>query len=141
MKQVLAAMASVMVLLTMFACAGMKSFEPDEKYNLDDQLEAVTEIHKYTMRSWEKVDSQSFVLQTGAGTYYLIVLIRPSTELMFTENMKISSTGSSVKPGFDKVTVYQAGKAEEYVINKIYKFKDYEQVKEIEAQLTGKEQK
>jgi hypothetical protein len=131
-------MASVLVLLTMFACAGMKSFEHDEKYNLDDQLEAVTEIHKFTMRSWEKVDRQSFVLQSGAGTYYLIVLVRPSTELMFTETVKISNTGSSVKPGFDTVTVYQSGKAEEYVINKIYKFKDYDQVKEIEAQLTGK---
>jgi len=131
-------MGLAIALLIVSACAGMNSFQHDEKYNLDDQLEVVTEIQKYTMRDWQKVDSQSFVLQTGASTYYLIVLIQPSTELMFSETIKISSTGAVVKPGFDKVTVYQSGRGQDYVINKIYKFKDYEQVKEIRAQLTGK---
>jgi hypothetical protein len=126
------------MLVMLSACAGTKSFQHDEKYNLDDQLEAVDQIHKYTMKSWETVDSQSFVLQTGAGSYYLMVLIRPSSEIMFTETIKISTTGSAVKPGFDRVTVYQAGMSNDYTINKIYKFKDYDQVKEIKAQLTGK---
>jgi len=131
-------MASVMVLLTIFACAGMKSFEHNEKYNLDDQLEAVTEIQKYTMRDWQTVDNQSFVLQTGTSNYYLIVLNHPSTEIMFAETIKISSTGAVVKPGYDKVTVYQSGRGQDYSIHKIYKFKDREQVAEIKAQLTGK---
>jgi hypothetical protein len=131
-------MVLAVAIMMISACAGTKSFQLDEKYNLGDQLEEVTEIHKYTLRSWQKVDNQSFVLQTGPSTYYLIVLIRPSTELLFTETIKISNTGAVVKPGFDRVTVYQAGSPVDYTINKIYKFKDYEQVKEIRALLTGK---
>lgn len=137
MRHLLAITALILMPFMIFACAGTKSFEPNPKYNLDDQLEVVTEIHKYTLKGWEKIDSQSFVLQTGPSTYYLIVLIRPSTELMFTEGMAISSTGSSVKPGFDRVTVSQGGSTQDYIIDKIYKFKDYDQVKEIRAQLTG----
>lgn len=138
MKRLILAMAVVMISLMLFACGGTKSFKMDEKYNLDNQLEAVTEIHKYTMKSWEKMDPQSLVLQTGASTYYLLVLIRSSPELMFSEHIEISSTGSAVKPGYDRVTVYQVDTPVDYVIDRIYKFKDYQQVKEIRAQLTGK---
>jgi len=138
MKRLIFAMVVMVVALMFSACGGTKSFKMDEKYNLDDQLEAVTEIHKYTMKGWEKMDPQSLVLQTGASTYYLLVLVRPSPELMFAEHIEISSTGSAVKPGYDRVTVYQSGTPVDYVIDRIYKFKDYEQVKEIRAQLTGK---
>jgi len=138
MKQLMVSMVLAIAFLMVSSCAGMKSFEHNEKYNLDDQLEVVTQIQKYTMRDWQKVDSQSFVLQTGTSNYYLIVLLTPSPELMFTETIKISSTGAVVKPGFDKVTVYQSGKGQDYSIHKIYKFKDREQVAEIKTQLTGK---
>jgi hypothetical protein len=57
---------------------------------------------------------------------------------MFTETIKISSTGAVVKPGFDRVTVYQSGGSSDYVIGNIYKPKDEQQMKEIRAQLTGK---
>lgn len=138
MKDHMVKTAMIVGLMLMAACAGMKSFQHDEKYNLDDQLEVVTEIHKYTMRGWETVDRQSFVLRTGPGTYYLIVLTGLSTELMFTESLKVSNSGATVKAGFDRVTVYQSGRGVDYVIHKIYKFRDYEQVREIRAQLTGK---
>lgn len=138
MKHSLAKTALVMVSLMIFGCSGWGTFEHDEKYNLDDQLEPITEIQKYSMRDWQKIDSQSFVLQTGTSNYYMVVLTIPSTELMFSETIKISSTGAVVKPGFDRVTVYQSGRSEDYVIHKIYKFKDREQIAEIRAQLTGK---
>ena len=138
MKQMTVLTVLAIALLTFSGCAGLHPFQHDEKYNLDDQLEMVTQIQKYTMRDWQKVDSQSFVLQTGASNYYLIVLLHPSTELMFAETIKISSTGAVVKSGFDKVTVYQAGRGQDYVIHKMYKFKDRQQMTEIKAQLTGK---
>jgi hypothetical protein len=57
---------------------------------------------------------------------------------MFTESLRISTTGATVKAGFDRVTVYQSGRGFDYVVHKIYKFRDYEQVRDIRAQLTGK---
>ena len=139
-------MKTVMSILTVFlaifmisACASMqKPFEADEKYNLDDQLEMVSEIHKYTMRDWDKVDRQSFILQTGAGTYYLIVLRRPSTEIMFTESISIKTSSQMVRPGFNSVTVHSSSRTEDYTIHKIYKLNNAQHAREIKAQLTGK---
>lgn len=139
MRHILAKMALVLIPFMVFACAGTKSFEPNPKYNLDDQLERVTEIQRYSMKDWKKVDSQSLILQTGTSNYYLVVLTIPSTELMFSEVITVSSTGAAVKPGFDRVTVYQAREGRDYVIDKIYKLKDWDQAKAITAQLTGKQ--
>jgi hypothetical protein len=123
--------------LILFACATTKPLSINEKYDLDDQLEQVTEIYKYRLHSWQTIDRQSFILQTGPSDYYLVVLRRPSNELMFTENIAISTTGSSVRSGLDKVTVSQSGMTETYIINKIYKLKDSQQARDIEKQLTG----
>jgi len=123
-------------LLFLSACA-TAPVSTTEKYNLDNQLESVAEITKFNMMGWEHVDRMSFILQTTPSDYYLFVLNHPSDELPFTENIHISSTGSFVKPGYNNVTVYGINSTEKYVINKIYKFKDYEQVKEIRKQLTG----
>ena len=108
-----------------------------QKYNLDTQLERATEISKYNFMSWDNVDNQSFVLQTGPGDYYLIVLSRLSNKLMFSETIGIPDTNAMIKPGFNDVIVPSNGFEESYIINRIYKFKDYEQVKAIKAQLRG----
>lgn len=123
-------------LIFLAACATVQ-VDTSEKYNLDNQLESVTEITKFNMMGWEHVDRMSFILQTTPSDYYLFVLNHPSDELPFAENIHISSTGSFVKPGYNNVTVYGVNSTEKYVINKIYKFKDYEQVKEIRKQITG----
>jgi len=107
------------------------------KYNLDNQLEKVSEISKYNFMSWDKVDNQSFILQTSPSTYYLIVLSSPSDRLPFTETIQIPDTNAMVKPGYNNVIVQGNGFKDTYVINKIYKFKDFEQVKKIKALLTG----
>jgi len=114
--------------------ANMDSIPP--KYNLDAQLEKVAEISKYNFMSWDNVDNQSFVLQTGPGDYYLIVLSSPSNKLMFSETIEIPDTNAMVKPGFNNVIVRGNGFKESYIINRIYKFKDYQEVKAIKAQLS-----
>jgi len=124
------------VLLIALLCAAAWAEMP-AKYNLDNQLEKVTEISKYNFMSWEKVDRQSFVLQTSPSDYYLIVLSSPSDKLLFTETIKIPDTNAMVKPGYNNVIVQGSGFKETYIINKIYKFKDSKQVKEIKDQLTG----
>jgi len=107
------------------------------KYDLDKQLEKVDSIYKYKFMGWEKVDNQYFVVQTSPSDYYLVVLSSPSDKILFSENIRIDSTNDMVRPGFNNVYVRSSGMTDEYIINKIYKFKDYKQVQEIEAQLTG----
>jgi hypothetical protein len=43
-----------------------------------------------------------------------------------------------VKPGYNNVIVQGSGFKDTYIINRIYKFKDYEQVKTIREQITGR---
>jgi hypothetical protein len=125
------------LLLILSACATTPAKMPD-KYNLDGQLERVTEILKYNMMGWDAVDMQSFVLQTTPSDYYLIVLTSPSDRLVFAEVVGINATGDVVKPGYNTVFVKGTTSEETYIINKIYKFKDFEQVKAIKEQITGK---
>jgi hypothetical protein len=107
------------------------------KYDLDKQLEKVDSIYKYKFMGWEKVDAQSFVLQVSPSEYYLIVLSSPAQKLPFAEHIRIDSTNNMVRPGYNNVIVRSSGMTEEYIINKIYRFKDHKQVQDIEAQLTG----
>jgi hypothetical protein len=125
------------LLLILSACATTPAKMPD-KYNLDGQLERVTEILRYNMMGWDAVDMQSFVLQTTPSDYYLIVLASPSDRLVFAEVVGINATGDVVKPGYNTVFVKGTTSEETYIINKIYKFKDFEQVKAIKEQITGK---
>lgn len=118
------------------ACATAPSLTAG-KYDLDDQLEPVSEILRYNLMDWEAVDNQSFILQTAPSQYYLVVLVRPSDRLRFTEDIGITHTGPMVKPGYDKVTVYNSPYSETYIIYKIYKLKDREEVKAIKEQLGG----
>jgi hypothetical protein len=121
-------------LFTVSACA-TTPIKLAEKYDFGDRLEEVDEILRYNLMGWDAIDRQSFILQTTPSSYYLIVLRRPSYELMFAESISITHTGAMVKTGFDKVTVYGPSDAEEYVIHKIYNLGDREQMKAIKAQL------
>jgi len=109
-----------------------------EKYNLDDQMENVPGISRFNMMGWERVDTQSFILQTGPNDYYLIILDTKSPTLPSSNTIEISNTGYMVWPGYNNVIVNDDGFEDTYVINRIYKFKDYDQVKAIKARLCGK---
>jgi len=127
------------IFVTLFVasvCAAAPAEIP-AKYNLDNQLEKVSEISKYNFMSWDKVDKQSFILQTSPSDFYLIVLSNPSDRLLFSESIQIPDTNSMVKPGYNNVIVKGNGFKDTCIINKIYRFKDSKQVKEIRDQLTG----
>lgn len=131
-------MAMIFVTIFIIYAGTAGSAEPPAKYNLDNQMERVSEISKYNFMSWEKVDNQSFVLQTGPADYYLIVLSSPSDRLNFAETIEIPDTNAMVKPGYNNVIVHGIGSTDTYIINRIYRFKDQAQVKIIREQITGK---
>jgi hypothetical protein len=100
--KIIKAMAVVfMAMFAAYTCFAASAGVP-EKYNLDNQLEKVTEISKYNFMSWDTVDKQSFVLQTSPNDYYLIILSTPSDKIMFTETIKIADTNAMVKPGYNR---------------------------------------
>ena len=129
------------VLISLFfiisACA-TTSPETIGKYDLASQLEPVSEILRYNLMGWETVDNQSFILQTAPSSFYLIVLIHPSDQLVFAETISISHTGAVVKPGYDRVTVYGSPNNESFVIDKIFKLEGRDQANAISEQLEGK---
>jgi hypothetical protein len=109
-----------------------------EKYNLDNQLAQVSQISNTSFIGWEKVDTQSLVLQTTPSRYYLIVLSFPAFHLPFTEDIGISGQNLMIRPGYDNVFVRDAtGRWNRHIIHKIYKFENRKQVREIVARLTG----
>jgi len=120
-------------LLTM-ACATMPANRA-ERYNFDDELVKVDEIHKFRLKGWEEVDNHSLIVQTDVNDYYLFVLHRPSRSLVFSENIGITDTVDRIRAGHDHVVVEDSGGRESLIIEKIYKLKDRQQAMEIKESL------
>ncbi len=109
-----------------------------EKYRLDSDLEAVEQINKFRVSGWEQVDSQSVILRANINEYYLLVLERPITTMISGISIGISGTSFTITPGYDKIFVKDSGGIEHYVIARIYRFKDKDQVSEIRERLRKK---
>jgi len=135
MKTIRQLVSLAIILLMSSACATAPA-RLSEKYNLDNQLEYVPQLFELNLISWDRVDNQSFILQTSPSEYYLIILESKSHSLPFCNTITISNTNSVVWPNYNNVIVNDDGWEDSYTIDKIYKFRDYAQVKAIRAQLT-----
>lgn len=134
MKAIIKLIVVFIIAIMATACATAPISLP-EKYNLDNDLEEVTEIFKFRVKSWEKVDNQSLILRTDVKNYYLIVLRRPAPNLVFSENIGISDTVDRIKRGYATVYIANPSGNESYIIHKIYKLKDQQHAKDIKEQL------
>ena len=106
-----------------------------EKYNLDNEFEAVDRIYAPSISSWQEVDIQSVILRANVSDYYLLVLRRPMDTRITDLSMGISSTGSYITPRFDRIFVRDTvGIRHYYYIDRIYKLKGKEQAREIKEQ-------
>ncbi|MGD9161376.1 MAG: DUF6491 family protein [Desulfobacteraceae bacterium] len=134
--KVIIKVASVFILFIMVvACATTARVLP-EKYNLDDELEAVDQITAFRQPDWEEVDKQSIILELSYKDFYLLVLRRP-IETMLPTTIGIPGT-STITAGFDQIVVTESGVAQYYNIEKIYKLKGREQVNEIKERFGKK---
>lgn len=125
--------------LLLTSCATGQIILP-EKYMLDRQLETATEIYKYRIMDWDQVDQQSLLLRTGPSDYYLLVLKRPATELMFTNRIALTSSASLIRAGMDKVILFSPGSIKvTYIIEKMYRIRGNQQMYAIKKQLRGGE--
>ncbi len=107
-----------------------------EKYNLDNDLEAVDQISTFKISSWERVDNQSIILKANWNDYYLIVSHRPFETMISNLPVGIDNTGSTIRSGHDRIVVEDHMGTQYYVIDKIYKLKGDEQAQEIKERLS-----
>jgi hypothetical protein len=136
MKTIRELITLAITLLLASACATTSSTIP-KKYNLDNQLENVADIPRSNLMSWDTIDNQCFTLQTNSTDYYLIVLEDKTNILSFTSSIQISNIDTSFWGSYGDVILYDDGWEDRYAISKIYKFRDYDQIREIKAQLSN----
>jgi hypothetical protein len=134
MKTIRQSISCFFIMLLASACAGALATIP-EKYNLDNQLENVTTMSRVDFKSWERIDNQSFILQTGTSDYYLVVLESEANSLPSINSIQISNDDYLFWPGYSTVTLNDDGWEDSYIINRVYKFKDCSQVEVVKAQL------
>jgi hypothetical protein len=134
MKVMIKVFSVFVLLIIVVSCATTPNALP-EKYNLDNELESVKQINAFTVSGWEEVDIQSVILRANVSDYYLLVLRRPMHTRITALSIGISSTLSSIEPGFDRIYVKDYAGRQYYVIEKIYKLEGKEQAKEIKERL------
>jgi len=129
---------SVLLILAV-SCATTPRALP-EKYNLDNELEAVDKIYTFRAITWREVDKQSIILTVDWKNYYLLVLDRPVPSMFYVNTLGIDSTTHSIASGYDRVVVNDSTGRWYYVIDKIYRLKDWDQAEKIKERLlnTGK---
>ena len=129
---------SVLLILTV-SCATTPRALP-EKYNLDNELEAVKQISTFMAITWREVDKQSIIITVDWKNYYLLVLDRPVPSMFYVNTLGIDSTTHSIASGYDRVVVRDSTGTDYYVIDKIYRLKDWDQAEKIKERLlnTGK---
>ena len=129
-KLIIASLLSAFVM----ACATGPVKLPD-KYNFDNKLEEVKEIYTFRIDGWQSIDNQSLILEADVNDYFLIILQRPAPSLPFSEAIGLTMTVNKLMSGFDEIIVADSWGLESYIIEKMYKLKDYEQAAEIQKQL------
>ena len=134
MKVMIKVFSVFALLLMVVSCATTPNALP-EKYNLDNELEVIKQINTFRVSSWEEVDIQSVILRANVSDYYLLVLRRPMHTRISGLSIGISSSISSIKPGFDRIFLKDLAGKQEYVIEKIYRLEGREQAKEIKERL------
>ena len=161
MKSILKTAAAIILLLAAISCASVqpRPRAMPEKYNLDNELEAVDQITTFRVPRWQDVDRQSIILRVNWRDYYLLVLRRP----IFTMNpWVISLTGGPprlfsahrfdfwaqpeyrfqgglirIVSGHDMVIVQDSGIEEYIYIDRIYKLDGKKHKEEIRKRLRG----
>lgn len=137
MKAIIKIFSIFVILIMVASCATVQRPIP-EKYNFDKELKAVDHISTFKRPRWIEVDRQSLVLRVNWRDYYLVILHRPMDDTILPMTIGLSSTASTITAGSDMVIVKDANLTKYYLIEKIYKLKDWAQTDEIMKRLRKK---
>jgi hypothetical protein len=118
------------------SCTGSMTQLP-QKYALDTRLKQVKSIYKYGLSQWKAFNDQSLIIETSTGSYYLIVLKRPSPELSLHKTITLSSSGDMIRAGADDVIIDNGPRIRLiYPIDQIYQITDEELMRALKDQFT-----
>ena len=132
---------SIFLLLIMVVSCATTPHTIPEKYNLDNEFEAIDRVYAPNNSSWEKVDNQSVILRTNLTDYYLLVLSRPMYGRMYiiiteySQGIFHNGEGYNITPGINWISAKSAAGIDDYIIEKIYKLEGKEQAEEIRERL------
>ena len=140
MKLIIKASSILVFLIMVVSCATTPHTIP-EKYNLDNEFEAVDRVYAPKNSSWDRVDNQSVILRTNVTDYYLLVLSRPMYGRMYiiitesSQGISHDGEGYNITPGINWISAKSAAGIDDYIIEKIYKLEGKEQAEEIRERL------
>jgi len=141
MKMMIKGSSVFVLLIIVLSCATTPRAIP-EKYNLDNELEAVDRVYAPNNSSWDRVDNQSVILRTNVTDNYLLVLSRPMYGRMhiiiteYSQGISHNGEGYNITPGVNWISAKSAtGIIDDYIIEKIYKIEGKEQAREIRERL------
>jgi hypothetical protein len=109
----------------------------DQKYIFED-LEQVPSFLNWRVYGWQPVDSRSLIITLSPSESYLLVLERNLWAIKYTENIRISSTGSRIRSNIDRVFVDDRIVRPQR-IDAIYLLPDRETRNSIRARIRGEE--
>jgi hypothetical protein len=96
--------AVIIISLLSFSFQAIAAPSDDEKYIFDD-LEEVRSFLNWQVYGWQVVDSRSLIVTVSPSESYLLILERNLWAIRYTDQIRISSTGSRVRSNIDRVFV------------------------------------
>ena len=119
------------LVISIFGLAGCATgpLTEDGRY-IFPEFEEIDSITNYRISGWQSIDSRSLILEDAPSTYYLVILRDRVTDLNFSEDITITSTGTQVMSKFDCVSVARGScfLREGAPIERIYKLDSREAV-------------
>jgi len=134
MKAIIKVSLIIVLFIMVVSCATTPRALP-EKYSLDNDLEAVDQISTFKDITWREVDKQSIIIEVNWRDYYLLVLRRPLYSMFYLHTLGIDGALHTIRSGIDRIVVNDSTGTWYYVIDKIYKLKDWEQAEKIKERL------
>ncbi len=136
MKMMIKMFSATVLFLMIASCVTTTPVVLPAKYNLDNDLKAVTHISAYRISNWDQVDNQSFMITANGNEHYLLILDQPMQPATPDQKFGLTNSGTSISAGISTIFVRNSSGLQHYVIGKIYQIDTNAQAEKIKDQLS-----
>ncbi len=100
------ALSIILLILIFFSTHAVAADSNDDKYHFAN-LEEVRSFLNWQITGWQAIDSRSLIIEVPGAVSYLLILDRDLQALMYTDQIKFSSTrGNRVRVNIDQIQVF-----------------------------------
>ncbi len=135
MKMMIKMLSLAVLLFAFTSCVTTTPVALPEKYNLDNDLKALTRASLLKVSNWDQADNQSIIITANGSEYYLLVLGEPLASDISNLPIGFSNASTNITPGHHKIYVRDSSGMKHYLIAKIYKLEGRTQAQEIKERL------